>query len=129
MILKMEIEALSVLRPFIQEELEDVGDNWWNKLVLPHLYPRNQDRAWKLGDRYLNQLDLAEAIRVLKGNWDLIADRYQMDFRYFGLLGHLQCARNSHADASKVSSKKWQHYDRMALNLLATKIKSISRVQ
>ncbi|MBU8920933.1 MAG: hypothetical protein KOO63_03635 [Bacteroidales bacterium] len=124
---QMQIEALSVIRPFIQSELEDMGPNWWTQFVLPHLSHRNQDCAWRLGPRYIAQMDLAEALWVLKGNWGAIADRYSLERRYYGLLAHLRYARNAYAHSCGTPREEWEVYDRIALELLSSLIRKISR--
>lgn len=115
---KMQIEALEIIRPFIRSELEDLSGNWWNEYVLPCVSRRNQDTAWRLGDLYLDRMDFAEAQRVLWNNWDLIADRHNLDERYRGVLAHLHHARNADAHPDRVRGPEWDAYDQFALDLL-----------
>ena len=123
---KMQLQALSILRPIILKEFEGTGTNWWTGFVLPHISHWNQDRAWRLGPRYFSQMDLAETIRVLMGNWALIADQYFLDRRYYGVLAHLKHARNGRSHLTGYPAQVWDHYDQAALAVVEHMVKELN---
>jgi len=94
---KMQFELAAAARMLIRAELTDHEPGWWTRLIVPYLARHNQERAWKMGDRYLDLMDLSEAICVLIGQWDIIADRYGLSPRYVHLLQHVRSARNAAA--------------------------------
>lgn len=129
---KMQLQALSLLRPIINNEFAGTGPDWWSDFVLPHISYWNRDRAWRLGHRYDSQMDLAETIRVLMGNWDMISDQYCLDRRYYGVLAHLKHARNGRSHLSTNPDPVWDNYDLAALAVvehLVKKLKTQSTTQ
>jgi len=126
MTFEMQMEALKILRPFLWDELEDAGCNWWNDTALPFISRRNQDRAWNMGARYFFRMDLADALKILMGNWNILENRYDIEPRYFRVICHLKEARDHQAHAHRPMPSQWISYDEMALNLLRPMVEEIS---
>ena len=122
---KMQIEALSHLQSIISGELNDMGPDWWENFILPFISYWNKDRARRLGTGYLSLMDLAESIRVLMGNWELISDRYHLDRRYYGVLAHLKHARNGQAHLTAYPDQVWNSYDQAALAVIEHLVKKL----
>jgi len=122
---KMQMTALEILRPFIISELEDMGSDWWTKLVCPFLSQRQQLRAWGMGPSYISQVDFSEALWVLRRNWELISDRHEISPRYEEVLIHLQNARNAFAHSYKEVDDAWLAYDQNALDLFLSMIEGL----
>jgi len=123
--MNLNLDANSILRSFLQSQLEDLEPNWWSSRVISHLSYRNQDRAWKMGPSYLAMMDLSETLKVLKGNWNTICEWNLIDDRAYGLLCHLTFARNAMAHACCAPNPAYESYDRMALEILVSIIDEI----
>jgi len=122
---KTQFQAHAILRPIILNEFEDKGPNWWSDFVLPHISHWNRDRARRLGPRYFSQMDLAETIRVLINNWDLISDQHLLNRRYYGVLAHLRHARNEQSHLTASPSPIWENYDQAALSIVEHMVKEL----
>jgi len=126
---KTQIELLNVFRPLIKEELSTYGADWWRTKVHPHVSYWNMGTSRLAGDSYLNQLDFAETVRVLMGNWNHFEHRYGLERRFYWMLAHLKQARNAASHLTRTPEVYWAEYDGVACSIARSMVQRINSLR
>ena len=124
---EMQLKARTAILRFIASEFPALDPDWWEHRVLPYIERWHHERAWRMGPRYLDQMDLAAALRVLWRNWQDIADWYGLPDRYRGVLGHLHMGRNHQEHPTQHSCDESNSYDQKAVDLLVGLLGNLRR--
>jgi len=90
---------------FLYKTLPDIGDNWWQDMVVAVLNPRQKDNLLKSKDTTLGNLDLAALLRIFDQNWFRISAHmgYESEQRHY--LKEMISIRNrwAHLNSNPVS--------------------------
>ncbi len=116
---RMYDEVLARVSSFLAAELPQHSPSWVQELVVPHVNWRTRSKIHGMGGGAMNELDLADTLRVAEKNWACIAQRHSFPSRVFGLIKGLQMARNAYAHRStEVLDFQWEGYDQRSVDLL-----------
>ena len=92
--------ATAELVRFLSAHLPDVSDKWWEDHVVDKLSFQQQRMVQERKYERLEQLDLADLLRVLDQNWFELRNRLQLPQEGRNCVREFQTVRNNWAHAS-----------------------------